>query len=397
MPSNAAIEHLLTYNVSAIYPTADFLRDKLQQGEQLTIYLGVDPSSPNIHLGHTIVLRKLKEFQQLGHKVIFLIGDFTAMIGDPTGKEKARPQLTQAEVLKNAQTYQEQVSLILDFSGPQAAEIRFNSQWLGTMDLNKIIHLSANFTVQQLLERDMFQKRISEGKPIFLHEFIYPLLQAYDSVALNVDGEIGGTDQTFNMLIGRQLLKTKRQKEKFVLTCPLLVGSDGRKMSKSLGNVINITDPPREMYGKLMALQDDLILEYLSRCTDTPATEINSWQKELAAGLNPMEVKKVLAAKICRLYHGPAAAEEAEQYFAAVFQKHQLPRDLQEISFPAGMKLIDLLREQKLVASRSAAKRLLQQNGVRINRSPIQDPNYRPANGDILQLGRRRFYRLREK
>ncbi|MHB9090121.1 MAG: tyrosine--tRNA ligase, partial [Chloroflexota bacterium] len=290
------IEHLLTRGISEVIPLDEAER-RLRAGEKVRIYIGIDPTSRVIHLGHAVSLRKLREFQKLGHKVVFLIGDFTGRIGDPTDRTAARVQLTREQVQENATSYIEQAGKILDLHSPEnPIEIRYNGDWWDNLTARDMIELAANFTVQQMLQRDMFQRRLEENKPIGLHEFLYPLLQGYDSVALDVDAEIGGTDQTFNMLAGRTLVRALKEKDKFVVTVPLLEGTDGRKMSKSFGNVIGVTDPPYDMFARVMSLKDELIVRYFDLCTDTSETELEKIARQLAAGsVNPMDLKKRLA------------------------------------------------------------------------------------------------------
>ncbi len=287
-------DEITTRNIDTIYPSKKALIEKLSGKQKLKIYLGIDPSSTKIHLGNAIALRKLREFQNLGHKIILLIGDFTGMIGDPTDRNAARKPLTREEVLVNAADYKQQAEKILNFSGKNPAEVRYNSHWLSKLTFEEIIKLTAHFTVQQMLERDMFQKRLTENKPIGLHEFLYPLMQGYDSVAMDVDIEIGGSDQTFNMLVGRQLLRDLNGKEKFVITLPLLEGTDGRKMSKSFNNSIDLTDTPNDIYGKIMSLKDDLILKFFEMTTEIPIGELKAIRNKFKEN-NPINLKKKLA------------------------------------------------------------------------------------------------------
>lgn len=396
---SSQLDHLLEHNIESVYPSSDFAKELLLQKESISIYLGVDPSAPDIHLGNAVILRKLREFQQLGHKVIFLIGDFTGMIGDPTDKTAARTQLTPKQVKENARTYQEQVSLILNFKGNNPAEIRFNSQWLGEMDFAEIIKLASNFTVQQMIERDMFQERLERNRPIYLHEFLYPLMQGYDSVAMGVDAEIGGTDQTFNMLAGRDLMKSLRNKEKIVFTCPLLPGTDGQKMSKSIGNVINVFDEPKEMYGKLMSIRDDLITTYLEMTTDFHREEINNFRSQLEEGENPMEIKKVLAYTVTKFYHGEESAQQAEKYFERVVQEGKTPSDLRVVraGSPGKVDLVDALLYTETVTSKSQAKRLIDQGGVEVDGVKITDlsKTVDPHKEPVIKIGKREYFQLK--
>ena len=307
------IEEVLTRGVKAIYPSRKAVEEALKTGKRLKIYNGIDPSNPNIHLGNAIPLRKMRQLQRLGHKVILLIGDFTGRIGDPSDKGAMRLQLSHQQVLENAKAYKEQAAKILDFKSKiNPCEIKFNSEWLDKLSNKDVIKLSVYFTIQQLIERDLFQKRLKEKKPIGLHEFLYPLYQGYDSVAMDIDMEIGGDDQTFNMLIGRDLMKIYKNKEKFILTVPILEGFDGRKMSKSWGNVINITDSADDMFGKVMSLPDDLIIKYFTLCTSVSLKEINKMEEDLRSDkVNPKGVKAKLGREIVGIYHGIEAAQIA--------------------------------------------------------------------------------------
>ncbi|MBU1111080.1 tyrosine--tRNA ligase [Patescibacteria group bacterium] len=396
-PTEKQLNHLLDYNIASLYPSREFAVEALKGGKQISIYLGVDPSSSNIHLGNAVVLRKLREFQNLGHKIIFLIGDFTGLIGDPTDKTAVRKQLTPEEVKKNAKTYKEQISLLLDFDGDNPAEIKFNSKWLSKLNFEDLIGLAANFTVQQMLERDMFQERIKNEKPIYLHEFFYPLMQAYDCVEMNVDAEIGGTDQTFNMLVGRTLMKSVLDKEKLVFTCPLLVGSDGHKMSKSLNNTIDVFDTPSDMYGKLMAVKDELIIEYLRMCTDYGAEEIENFREQIEEGENPMEIKKVLAFTVTKFYHGENKAQTAEKEFERVVQKGDTPTEIAEVRIDeTEMNIVDLLVRIGLANSKAEAKRLVNQDAVEIDGSRERETAalVKITNGMIVKAGKRKFARV---
>ncbi|OQX51424.1 tyrosine--tRNA ligase [candidate division CPR3 bacterium 4484_211] len=396
-PTRQQLDHLLSYNIDSIYPSKEAAEKMLTGGKQISIYIGVDPSGPQIHLGHAVVLRKLREFQNLGHKVIFLIGDFTGMIGDPTDKTAARVQMTPQEVKKNAQTYRDQVSILIDFKGDNPAEIKFNSTWLSKLAFGDLIELASHFTVQQMLERDMFQKRIKQNRPIYLHEFFYPLMQGYDSVAMNVDAEIGGTDQTFNMLAGRNLMKSLKNKEKLVFTCPLLLGTDGRKMSKSLGNTINVWDSPKDMYGKLMSVKDELIINYLMMCTDYGQEEISNFQEQLDQGENPMEIKKLLAYTVTKFYHGEKEAEKAEAFFKKVVQEGQIPQEIPIIKVKKNKtNIVDLLAVYNLCSSKAEAKRLIKQGGVEVNGEKITsteltvDATKKP----VIKVGKRKFVKI---
>jgi tyrosyl-tRNA synthetase len=394
-------EEFLSRGVTEVIPRELFVK-KLTSGERMRIYLGADPTSPQLHVGHAVILRALRRLQDLGHEIIFLIGDFTARIGDPTGKDEARVALTPAEVLKNAESYKEQAQHILDFTDahPNPARVLFNSQWLEALRFDDVMRLAAHFTVQQMLERDMFDRRLVEGKPIFVHEFFYPMMQGYDSLAMNVDVEVGGSDQLFNILAGRDLLHAGTGREKIALTFELLLGLDGRKMSKSYGNTIGIADVPTEMYGKVMALADELIEKYFWLCTDATREEIEAVQAELDAGANPRDVKMRLAHALVSVYHGADVADAAQAEFVQVFQKKERPTEMPEVSVLLGddgmIGLIDLVVTSGCASSNGEARRVIEQGGVRLNNERIVDAAARVSveNGDIVQVGKRKFVRL---
>lgn len=383
---------LLSRGVDSIVPK-NGLQEKIKEGKKLRVYFGVDPTGTEIHLGHTVPLRKLRDFQKAGHHVIFLIGSFTAMIGDPTDKSAMRVPLTQEQVEENFRKYKEQASKIIDFDN---AEIVFNADWLGKLTFQNVIELAGKFTVQQMLERDMYQKRMQDNKPIGLHEFFYPLMQGYDSVALEVDLEIGGTDQLFNMLAGRHLLDVYKGKEKHVLTTPLIEGTDGRKMSKTYNNTVNISDAPNDMYGKLMSMSDDLIIKYFIYCTDVPVKEIDAIDEALKNGANPRDAKVQLASTIVDMYHGEGMGEKAAQEFANIFKDKGLPEDIPEFPMNGDRNIIDLLELCKLVDSRGEAKRAIQQGGVKINDEKVDDPNavIHLEKDMIIKVGKRRFAKI---
>ncbi len=385
-------KELLTRGVEHII-TKEGLTERIRRGDKLRLYLGIDPTSANIHLGNAVPLRKLRDFQNAGHDVIFLVGSFTALIGDTSDKDAMRKPMTSEEIEKNFHTYKEQASKILDF---KKAKIMYNGDWLSKLTFVNVVQLAQQFTVQQMIERDMYQKRIQEGKPIGLHEFMYPLMQGYDSVHMEVDLEIGGNDQLFNMLAGRTLLKTYKNKEKFVLTTPLIEGTDGRKMSKTYGNTVNITDPPSDMFGKMMSMADELIIKYFILCTDVPMKEINEIDVELKKGANPRDAKMKLAREIVNLYHGKDAGIKAEEEFINVFKKGGLPDDMPEFKMSGDRNIIDLLELCKLVETRSEAKRLIKEGGVKINGERVSDPNVsiRLEKGMIIQVGKRRFAKI---
>ncbi|MBI2416195.1 MAG: tyrosine--tRNA ligase [Candidatus Kerfeldbacteria bacterium] len=391
------IEELLTRAVDTIYPTRQALEDKLRRGEKLTLYLGVDPTGAQLHIGHTIALRKLAQFQQTGHKVILLIGDFTGRIGDPTGKDKTRVPLTPEQLADNARTYQQQAAKILDFNHPtNPVELKYNSAWLAQLTFADVIKVASHFTVQQMLERDMFEQRWQKNKPIALHEFFYPLMQGYDSVAMNVDLEVGGTDQTFNMLAGRTLQRLMNQREKFVLTVPLLIDAQGVKIGKTAENVIAITAPANDLYGMIMALSDEVIVPALEFCTDLPMTTVRQIEQQLAAGANPRDAKMQLARAIVTLYHNAAAAVSAEQEFQQIFVQGGKPTDRTTMAAPISHQPLDILVSLRLASSKSEAQRLIKQGGVQLNDHVVTDWQapwgLRP--GDTIQVGKRKFIQI---
>jgi len=371
------------------------LKKKLAAGRKLRVKLGLDPTAPDLHLGHTVVINKLRDFQQLGHQVQFLIGDFTGMIGDPTGKNQTRPPLTREEILANAQTYRQQVFKILD---PERTQILFNSEWSDKLGAEGMIRLAARYTVARLLERDDFSKRFKGNQPIAVHELLYPLMQGYDSVAMKADVELGGTDQKFNLLVGRELQKDFGQEQQCVLTMPLLEGLDGRdKMSKSLGNYVGIAEAPREMFGKLMSVSDDLMWRYIELLSFTP---VDAWKKELAASGNPRDIKAAFAKEIVSRFHDKTAADEAQAEFDSRFRHGVLPQDMPEVTLqsPAGgLPIAQLLKLAQLAASASEAVRAIEQGGVKIDGERVTDRNLRLAAGSTLtvQVGKRKFARVR--
>ncbi|NLG86636.1 MAG: tyrosine--tRNA ligase [Firmicutes bacterium] len=382
------------------------LREKLrradQEGRPLRIKLGVDPSAPEIHLGHTVPLRKLRQLQQIGHQIIFLVGDFTGRIGDPSGRSETRKQLTEEQMAINAKTYTDQVFKILD---REKTIVEYNSHWLGALTFSEVIQLAAKTTVARILERDDFATRFAENRPIGLHEFLYPLMQGYDSVALKADVELGGTDQKFNLLMGRQLQRDFGLEPQICLMLPILEGLDGnQKMSKSLGNYIGIDEPPAEMYGKTMAIPDDLMLKYYELVTDVPMAEIRSIKSGLEKGtIHPRDAKMRLAREIVTLYHGQEAALEAEEAFKAVFQQGDIPDDVPEFSLAPELLdenghiwIVRLLTSLELCASSSEARRLIRQGAVSIDNVKQKDPEalVKPHAGLLVRVGKRRFARL---
>jgi len=375
------------------------LEKSAKTGVPLRIKAGFDPTAPDLHLGHTVLLHKMRQFQQMGHEVCFLIGDFTGMIGDPTGKSETRKALTREDVLRNAETYKEQVFKILD---PAKTRVVFNSDWLAGMTATDMIGLAAKYTVARMLERDDFGKRYANQMPISIHEFLYPLIQGYDSVALKADVELGGTDQKFNLLVGRELQREWGQTPQTVITMPLLEGLDGvNKMSKSLGNYIGINDPADEIFGKVMSISDELMLRYYELLSDMPLSELAELRQGLKDGsVHPMEAKKQLGREIVGRYHGATAAAQAEENFVKRFRDNQTPDEMPELVLPVESEkalLCKLLAQAGLVKSNGEGRRAIQQGGVKVNGEKVEDENLELAcSGEyIIQFGKRRFARLR--
>ncbi len=371
---------------------------KLKTGRALRIKLGLDPTAPDLHLGHTVVINKLRHFQELGHTIQFLIGDFTGMIGDPTGKNQTRPPLSRGEILANAQTYRAQMSKILD---PEKTQVLFNSEWSDRLGAEGMIRLASRYTVARLLERDDFSKRFRGGQPIAVHELLYPLMQGYDSVAMKADVELGGTDQKFNLLVGRELQRDFGQEPQCIITMPLLEGLDGReKMSKSLGNYVGIAEPPQEIFGKLMSISDDMMWRYVELLSFEPLATVRLWRKEVASGRNPRAIKVSFAKEIVARFHGRAAAEQAHDEFEQRFRHHALPGDLPDVALPApegGLAVTQMLKQAGLAPSITEAMRLIEQGGVRLNGERLADKSLRLARGEtvVVQVGKRRFARVR--
>jgi tyrosyl-tRNA synthetase len=373
---------------------------KLKEGRPLRIKAGFDPTAPDLHLGHTVLINKLRQFQELGHEVLFLIGDFTAMIGDPTGKSATRPPLTRDDVIANAQTYEHQIFKILD---REKTTVLFNSSWMNAMDSAELIQLAAKHTVARMLERDDFSKRYSGGQPIAIHEFLYPLIQGYDSVAMKADVELGGTDQKFNLLVGRQLQESFGHKPQTVLTMPILEGLDGvQKMSKSLNNYIGINDAPDEQFGKLMSISDELMWRYFELLSFRAMSEIEGFKAEIEGGRNPRDIKFLLGEELVDRFHGHGEGVKARENFIARFQKGAMPDDMPEITLDSGgegMAIATLLSQAELVKSTSEAMRMVQQGAVRIEGEKIEDKKLEiSANTThIYQVGKRRFARVTVK
>ena len=374
------------------------LVEKLKTGRSLRVKAGFDPTAPDLHLGHTVLINKLRHFQDLGHQVLFLIGDFTGMIGDPSGKNTTRPPLTREQVLDNARTYQEQVFKILD---PAKTEVCFNSSWMEALGASGMIRLAARHTVARMLERDDFSKRYAAQQPIAIHEFLYPLCQGYDSVAMKADIELGGTDQRFNLLVGRELQKHYGQAPQCVLTMPLLEGLDGvQKMSKSLGNYIGIYEPPNEIFGKVMSISDDLMWRYYDLLSFLPASEISALRRSIDEGKNPRDVKVQLAQELVARFHGSSASVAAREDFESRFQRNGIPDEMPEVALlggEEGVGIAAVLKQSGLTASTSEALRMIDQGGVRLNGERVADKGLvlRVGEGGVVQVGKRKFVRVR--
>lgn len=399
MISAAEQFRLISYGVADLLPEDEFkkkLEKAVATNTPLIVKLGLDPTAPDIHLGHTVVLRKLKLFQDFGHKVIILIGDFTARIGDPTGKSVTRPPLTEEQVITNAKTYQEQIFKVLD---PEKTEVRFNSEWLSKLDFADVLKLASKYTVARMLERDDFHKRYTEGRPISIHEFMYPLMQGYDSVALKADVEFGGTDQTFNLLMGRHLQGEEGMPEQTIITMPILEGLDGvQKMSKSLGNYIGISEAPSEMYGKAMSIPDELMMRYFMLVTDMSIEEQEQLSKDLESGAaHPRDVKMKLAHTIVRLYHGEEAANFGQDEFIRVFQKHAMPTDIPEYKVAITDEAVfvpQLLSDAGLTASNGEARRSIKAGAFKIDGEKCNEEHIVLKDGMVLQVGKRKFIKI---
>ncbi len=386
----------LSRGAEEILVEADFV-EKLKKGRPLRVKAGFDPTAPDLHLGHTVLINKMRQFQDAGHHILFLIGDFTGMIGDPTGKSATRPPLTAEQVKQNAETYQEQIFKILD---PEKTEIAFNSTWMNQLGTAGLIQLAAKYTVARMLERDDFSKRYKSGQSIAIHEFLYPLVQGYDSVALKADVELGGTDQKFNLLVGRELQRQYGQEQQIVMTMPLLEGLDGiNKMSKSLGNYIGITDAPNDMFGKVMSISDELMWRYFELLSFRPLSELQRFKMDVEQGANPRDLKFLLAEELIERFHSKAAATAAREDFITRFQKGVLPDDMPEILLTTesvGLPIANLLKEAGLVASTSEAYRMIQQGGVKIDGNKVEDRNVLIQKGGehVVQVGKRKFAKV---
>lgn len=394
------IDELLMRGVENIYPDRASLKKLLMSGKQIKLYCGYDPTAPTLHIGHGITIRKLAKFQQLGHKVIFLFGDFTAQIGDPTDKLAARKPLSHAQVMANLKNWKKQIKHIIDIKN---IEFKFNSRWLGRLKFADLVKLSSYFTAQQMLARSMFKERMNQGKDLYLNEFLYPMMQAYDSVAMEVDLEIGGNDQMFNMLAGRDLMKKMRGKEKFVLTTKLLEDPTGKKMGKSEGNMITLEDSPADMYGKVMSWPDEMIAPALEILTDVPLAKIQALKKELAGGANPRDAKMDLAYQVVKIYLGQSAADIGAENFKRVFQQGDKPADIPQVAIDCSedsIGVLELFVQAGLTKTNSEVRRLIKEGAIKINDQKVADEQLLVDLSDgelLLQRGKKQFARVAKK
>ncbi|MBI3536771.1 MAG: tyrosine--tRNA ligase [Chloroflexi bacterium] len=390
--SHLSLDHLLTRGVAEIISEKS-LRARLNAGKPLRLKMGFDPSKPDLHIGHAVGIRKLRQFQDLGHQVVLIVGDWTAQIGDPSGRDEARTMLTAAQVKANADTYMKQFFQIVDRAKTQ---VRWQSEWFGKFTLESVFHLAKQFTLADMLEHETFSRRVKEGLPLTLIELIYPALQAYDSIAIDADVEFGGMDQKFNILAGRQLQSRLGKTPQEVFLVPLLIGTDGRKMGKSLNNTIDFITPPNDLFGKVMSVSDDVIVDYFTLVTDAPDAEIAELKRAMKAGkANPRDLKARLAREIIAQFHGADAARAADEEFVRVFSKKELPSDMPTFAMTRALPIIDLLMQTKLADSRSDARRLIQQGGVKIDDRTVKKIEEEiPAQEAVLRVGRRKFVRL---
>lgn len=394
---------ILHRSIEEVFPSKGFLEKRLSEikngGKKLRVYAGIDPTGPSLHIGHAIVLKKLKEFQDAGHETLLLIGDFTAKIGDPTDKSAVRKVLSDKEIKENLKSYKKQAEKLLKLSGRNATKIVFNSKWHKKMDMKDVLELTALMTVDQMMKRDMFARRTEEGKPIFIHEFMYPLLQGYDSVALDVDVEIGGNDQMFNMLVGRDFLKKLKNKEKIAITVKLLTDSTGKKMGKTEGNMVSLADSNIEMFGKIMSWTDGMILPGFELCTFLSTEELEKLKNQLSdPSINPKTIKTRLAKEIVTIYHGEKKAAEAEEYFATAFSKKEIPDDIEIIYAKKGEKISQILLDHSVVASIGEFKRLIKEEAVKIDgKNTISDFNISVESDTVLKVGKKRFVSIKIK
>ena len=397
------IEDFLTRGVSALYPSKEFIKDLMLSGKQLSMYIGVDPTGPTLHIGHMISLMKLSEFQKMGHKVIFLIGSFTGMIGDPTGRNSIRKQLTREEVLKNCEKYKEQASIFLNFEGDNPVELRYNSEWHDKLTFRDVINIASHFTVSQMLERDMFQERIKNNQPIGLHEFLYPLMQGYDSVVLGVDGEIGGNDQIFNMLCGRTLMKDLKNREKFVVAMKLLIDPSGKKMGKSEGNMISLMSSSKDMFGKVMSWPDGMIYPVFELCTQVSSKDLSIIEDKIKSNENPRDLKLQLAYEIVKIYFGEEIAKQEMDNFISQFSNKDLPNNMEDVEIDKRFKNATELISTAFNISKTSARKMIEQGAVKIyyngEMKKIIEPNKNvEINNDmVLQLGKLKYKRIKVK
>lgn len=393
------VEDVLTRGVEKIYPDKETLKKKLMSGERIKLYCGYDPSASSLHIGNAISINKLSQLQKLGHEVIFLIGEFTGMIGDPTDKSAVRKKITRKEVKNNAKAYKKQASAFLKFSGANKAKVLRNSKWNDKVNFKDLIELASHFTVQQMIQRDMFQKRLEENKPIYFHEFLYPLAQGYDSAVMNVDLEVGGNDQMFNMMCGRDLQKALNGKDKCVMTLKLLTDDNGKKMGKSEGNAVFLNENHIEMFGKVMSWTDGVIINALELCTQVEMKEILEMKKKMDNNeVNPKDLKMRLAYEIVKIYHGEELAKLAQENFVSTFQKKEVPTEMPEFSLSEKtMNIVDLLLALKLVDSKTDARRLIDQGGIKVNEKVVNDAksDYELISGTIVQRGKRQFAKIK--
>lgn len=394
----AKLNELLTRGVAEVYPSRDALRAALMSGKRLRIYNGIDPTADTLHIGHLASLQKLRQFQELGHEVIMLIGDFTGMIGDPTGKASARKQLTRKEVLANAKRYKEQASAVLSFDGKNASKIRRNSEWWDELSAGQLLETLSLTTAQRLLERDMFQERLKKGEPIAAHELLYPALQGYDSAAMEIDVEVGGTDQTFNMLMGREFVKKLQGREKFVITVPLLADASGKKIGKSEGNMVELGASAEDLFGQTMALPDGVMVACFEQCTSVPMSKVDEMKRRLSQGENPRDLKMELASEFVRMRYGDAKAAKAREAFVKTFQKHEIPEAVSRKAVSrTRLPIVQVLVEVGFAASKAEARRVVEQKGVKIDGRVVDDSDAVieiPKEGVLIQKGKRYFVRV---
>jgi tyrosyl-tRNA synthetase len=389
------IEDFLTRGIENIFPSADFLRTKLLRGERVSVYLGIDPTGPTLHLGHIIPILHLAKLQKMGHQIILLMGDITAVIGDPTDKSATRKKLTHSQVMDNLKEYKKQASKFISFDGDNPARFRFNSEWFAKMSMVDCLELASNGTVGQMMKRDMFRKREQEGKEIYVHELLYPLMQGYDSVAMDVDGEIGGNDQTFNMLVGRDMLKNQKNKEKFVIATKLLIDSSGQKMGKTEGNMVALDQSPEDMFGKVMSWDDELIIHGFEIITDVPMDEVRKMGDDLTAGKNPKDFKIKLAKEIVKMCHSEKAADNAEKSWNKTFSQGGVPEDVLTMTVAPDVFLCDILLAEKIVESKTDWRRLVEAGAVTnmTTGQKVCDDKIRAESG-VYKIGKRRFVKV---